>query len=118
MPKCDFEVRNCTLTWVFSFKFGAYFQNTFSKEHLWRAASVYILLAGKSEAYDISRKYLIVPYSYLISKSNNILQKFTSPLLVQSQILKKIILNLKVFQTIYVMVHFLAFHQLFPRTMR
>ena len=28
-----------TLAWAFSFKFAAYFQNTFSKEHLWMAAS-------------------------------------------------------------------------------
>ena len=28
-------------TWVFSCKFAIYFQNTFSKEHLWRAAPEY-----------------------------------------------------------------------------
>ena len=39
MPKCD--CRNHTLTWVFSCKFTAYFQNTFSSEHLWTAASEY-----------------------------------------------------------------------------
>ena len=45
MPKCDFykltkqRYWNHTLAWVFSCKFAAYFQNTFSKEHLWRAAS-------------------------------------------------------------------------------
>ena len=31
--------RNHTSIWVFSCKFAAYFQNTFSQEHLWRAAS-------------------------------------------------------------------------------
>ena len=31
---------NNTLGWTFSCKFAAYFQNTFSKEHLWMAASV------------------------------------------------------------------------------
>ena len=31
--------RNCTSAWVFSCKFAAYFQNTFSKKHLWVAAS-------------------------------------------------------------------------------
>ena len=36
MPKCDF---NKVALWVFSCKFAAYFQNTFSKEHLWVAAS-------------------------------------------------------------------------------
>ena len=33
MPKC-------TLAWMFSCKFATYFQNTFSYEHLWVAASV------------------------------------------------------------------------------
>ena len=46
MPKCDFiKVAkqlywNCTSAWVFSCKFTAYFQNTFSQEHLWVAVSV------------------------------------------------------------------------------
>ena len=31
---------NCTSAWVFSCKFAAYFQKTFSQEHLWVAASV------------------------------------------------------------------------------
>ena len=31
--------RSRTSAWVFSCQFGAYFRNTFSKEHLWRAAS-------------------------------------------------------------------------------
>ena len=31
---------NHTWSWVISYQFAAYFQNTFSKEHLWRAASV------------------------------------------------------------------------------
>ena len=34
MLRCDL-----TSGWVFSCKFAAYFQNTFSKERLWRAAS-------------------------------------------------------------------------------
>ena len=32
---------NCISPWVFSCKFAAYFQNTFSGEHLWTAPSVY-----------------------------------------------------------------------------
>ena len=46
MPKCDFNKGalqlywNHTLAWVLSSKFAAYFQNTFSLEHLWVAASV------------------------------------------------------------------------------
>ena len=45
MPKCDFiKVAlqlywNRTSAWVFSSKFVAYFQNSFSLEHLWMAAS-------------------------------------------------------------------------------
>ena len=45
MPKCDINkvarqlYGNHTSTWVFSCKFATYFQNTFSQEHLWRAAS-------------------------------------------------------------------------------
>ena len=45
MPKCDFNkvalqlYWNCTLAWVFSCKFAAYFQTIFSEEHLWVAAS-------------------------------------------------------------------------------
>ena len=45
MPKCDFNkiakqlYRNHTSAWVFSCNFAVYFQNTFSEEHLWMAAS-------------------------------------------------------------------------------
>ena len=55
MPKCDFNKLalqlywNRTLAWVFSCKFAAYFQNTFSQELLWMAASgllIYILCPG------------------------------------------------------------------------
>ena len=44
MPKCDSKkvakqlYCNHTSAWVFSYKFAAYFQNTFSQEHLWTAA--------------------------------------------------------------------------------
>ena len=46
MPTWDFNkfalqiFWNHTLAGVFSSKFDAYFQNAFSKEHLWRATSV------------------------------------------------------------------------------
>ena len=45
MPKCNFNkvakqlYWNHTSAWVFSCKFAAYFQNTFSQEHLWTADS-------------------------------------------------------------------------------
>ena len=47
MPKCDFnKVTQATLlksrsAWLFSSKFAAYFQNTFSLENLWTAASAW-----------------------------------------------------------------------------
>ena len=46
MSKCDFNkvakqlIKNRTSAWVLSCKFAAYFQNTFSQEHLWVAAFV------------------------------------------------------------------------------
>ena len=46
LPKCDFNefakqlYWNHTSAWVLSCRFAAYFQNNFSEEHLWRAASV------------------------------------------------------------------------------
>ena len=45
MLKCDFNkvalqiYQNHASVWVFSCKFAAYFQNTFSEEHPWAAAS-------------------------------------------------------------------------------
>ena len=48
MPKCDFNkvakqlYWNHTSAWVFSCNFAAYFQNSFFKEHLWVAASVFL----------------------------------------------------------------------------
>ena len=37
MPKCDFN----KVPWVFSCKFAAYFQNSFSEKDLWRVASTH-----------------------------------------------------------------------------
>ena len=45
MPNCDFN--KVALTWVFSCIFAIYFQNTFSQEHPWMAASVRIILKLK-----------------------------------------------------------------------
>ena len=47
MPKCDFNkvafqrYWNHTSAWVFSCKFAAYFHNSFSFEHFWKATSGY-----------------------------------------------------------------------------
>ena len=49
IPKCDFNkvalqpYWNRTSVWLFSCKVAVCFQNTFSEEHLWTAASEYIL---------------------------------------------------------------------------
>ena len=59
MPEWDFNkiakelYWNHTSEWVFSCKFAEYFQNTFSKEHPWRAASQFwgfsmLMLQSKS----------------------------------------------------------------------
>ena len=42
MLKCAFNkvAKHGCSAWVFSCQFNLYFQNTFSKEHLWVAASV------------------------------------------------------------------------------
>ena len=61
MPKCDFSkvalqlYWNQTSAWVFSCKFAAYFQNTFSKEQLWVVASIFSL----SRKVFSSREWLI-----------------------------------------------------------
>ena len=53
IPKSDFNevarqlYRNYTSVCVFSCKFAVYFQNTFSLEHLWRAASVSLQTAPR-----------------------------------------------------------------------
>ena len=44
MPKCDFSKEAKQI--MLSCTFAAYFQNNFSQEHLWVAASEYILLCN------------------------------------------------------------------------
>ena len=44
MPKCDFSKEAKQM--MLSCTFAAYFQNNFSQEHLWVAASEYILLCN------------------------------------------------------------------------
>ena len=66
MQKCDFNKGalqlywNHTLAWVFSCEFATYFQNTFSKEHLWVAASAIIITKARIfPNYPYSTIYLI-----------------------------------------------------------
>ena len=52
MSKCDFNKVQKQLYWnrtSASCKFAAYFQNTFSKEHLWSAASEYYFINLKTK---------------------------------------------------------------------
>ena len=76
MSKCDFNkvvlqlYWNRTSTWVFSCKFAAYFQNTFSLEHLWRSASVKSLKSwDKSSRFGAwaGSKNWICWYNHLLS---------------------------------------------------
>ena len=48
---------NRTSTWVFCYKFAAYFQNTFSKECFWRAASgkTFLLFSLDYQTYYIHK---------------------------------------------------------------
>ena len=84
MPKYDFKVAkklylNHTSSWMFSSKFAAYFQNTFSWEHLlggcffilffmWRAN----LLFDNRELLNFDKPFLSLCPSLIISKSNKI----------------------------------------------
>ena len=57
MQKFDFDKAalqlylSRTLAWVFFCKFAAYFQNTFSEEHSWKAASG-SAIRKKKRCYD------------------------------------------------------------------
>ena len=63
IPKCDFNKIAKQLYWngnlagVFCYKFAAYFQNTFSLEHLWRATSVVLNSAAFQILCDLLSLY-------------------------------------------------------------
>ena len=73
MPKCNFNKAalqiywNRTSAWVFSCKFAAHFQNTFSQEHFWRAASV---------EFQLDKPLVPLIYVYLKLLIRNPLQIF------------------------------------------
>ena len=84
MPKCDFNkvakqlYWNHTSAWVFSCKFAAYLQNIFSKEHLWMAASVFLIsdspfrfstVANNQKAFYIA--FICFSENHLNNCSNN-----------------------------------------------
>ena len=84
MPKCDFNKVakqlnwNHTSAWVFSCKFAAYFQNTFSWEHLWVTVLVsihgwviYDKLKGKLKTeYCISSRLFLLSKIFAIGQRN------------------------------------------------
>ena len=70
MPNCDFNnVAKHISAWVFSCKFAAYFQNTFSQKHLWMAASE---LCNKMTMQANSLKYFKVFFFPLIRRIRNL----------------------------------------------
>ena len=82
IPKCYFSkvakqlYWNRTSAWVFSCKFDAYFQNTFSAEHLWVAASQNNHTLGFFDKY--SKKFLNEVFLCKL-KLKKIAQKMFSP---------------------------------------
>ena len=66
MPKWDFNKVAKQLYWshtstcVFSYKFAAYFQNTFSQEHLWKPASVQVCTCVHAHVPVIIFKYCLI----------------------------------------------------------
>ena len=64
MPKYDFNkvakqlYCNCTSAWVFSWKCASYFQNTFSDEHIRRAASVLSCVVVKNQMIQTNSTWI------------------------------------------------------------
>ena len=68
IARCDFVYWNHTLTWVFSCKFAAFFQNAFLSEDLWVAAS---------EAFLESQfRYCFLTWMFHSRKSNHEINLF------------------------------------------
>ena len=73
MPKCTFNkvakqpYWNRTLAWVFSCKFAAYFQNTFSQEHLWVAAFAVVINQIQFTIFIPTRTVTVIDYSDIIN---------------------------------------------------
>ena len=64
---------NHTSAWVFSCKFAAHFQNTFSQEHLWMVASEY----NKQQIFPIWWSWIFVNKT-LLSNYDIFFKKFSS----------------------------------------
>ena len=72
IPRCDFNKAakqlcwNHTSTLACSYKFAAYLQNTFSWEHLWKAASVLVKDRGivNSILYQLFFYYCFISFDY------------------------------------------------------
>ena len=81
MLKSDFSkvalqlYRNHTLTWVFYCKFAAYFQNTFLKEHLQRAASNISSAQKAQKVKYTKRQPRLLTLSHLMSTKRSYILK-------------------------------------------
>ena len=58
---------NRTSAWVFSCKFAAYFQNTFSQEHLWVAAFAVVINQIQFTIFIPTRTVTVIDYSDIIN---------------------------------------------------
>ena len=57
----------CRSAWVFSCKFAAYFQNTFSQEHLWVAAFAVVINQIQFTIFIPTRTVTVIDYSDIIN---------------------------------------------------
>ena len=89
IPKCDFNkvalqlYWDHTSAWVFSWKFAAYFQNTYLQEHLWREGG---LLLGK-----LISSFFVTPQKHFMKAMLVSIQSFDAP-----QSVKKLKIKLRV----------------------
>ena len=98
MPKCDFNkvalqlYWNHTSAWVFSCRFAAYFQNTFSWEFIWRTASRQLIHRAINHLLSIWGKHWpeAVTRRCSLKKVCKNFAKFTGKHLYQSLFLNKV----------------------------
>ena len=95
MPKCNFNkvakpfYWNNTFAWVFSCKFTAYFQDIFSLEHLWLAASVLAI-----QVWQYSRTISSCKQSYKSRKESQKVVLYSSVVYVSKIGIAKVVINL------------------------
>ena len=62
---------NRTLSWVISYQFAAYFQNTSLEEHLWRAASVKVRYLKNTLKQLFNKTKTLGKPTYIVSDLNS-----------------------------------------------